>query len=253
MAESIRIRGLQKRFGPLEVLCGIDFDVDAGQTVAVLGPSGSGKSTLVRCINHLEPIQGGSIEIAATRITQKGLEREGRVLAQRDVAKYRTQVGMVFQSFNLFPHLTVLGNIIEAPVHVMKWSKQQAIERAMALLEKVNLEDKANVYPAFLSGGQQQRVAIVRSLVMDPGIMLFDEPTSALDPELTGEVLKVIGELAIRGRTSVIVTHELGFAREVAHKIVFMDQGKVVEEGAAADVLDNPKGERTRAFLRRIQ
>jgi polar amino acid transport system ATP-binding protein len=253
MAESIQIRGLQKRFGTLEVLRGIDVDIDAGQTIAVLGPSGSGKSTLVRCINMLEPIQGGSIEVGAARITAKGLEREERVLGHRDVARFRTNVGMVFQSFNLFPHLTVLGNIIEAPVRVLKWPKSQAVERAMALLEKVNLQDKAKVYPAFLSGGQQQRVAIVRSLVMEPGIMLFDEPTSALDPELTGEVLKVIGELAIRGRTSVIVTHELGFAREVADKIVFMDAGKVVEEGVPCDVLDNPKTERTRAFLRRIQ
>ncbi len=253
MAESVRIRDLHKRFGTLEVLRGIEIDIDAGQTVAVLGPSGSGKSTLVRCINLLEPIQGGSIEVGGARITAKGLEREGRVVGPRGLAKFRTNVGMVFQSFNLFPHLTVLGNIIEAPVRVLKWPKPQAIERAMALLEKVNLKDKAKVYPAFLSGGQQQRVAIVRSLVMEPGIMLFDEPTSALDPELTGEVLKVIGELAIHGRTSIIVTHELGFAREVADKIVFMDAGKVVEEGPPRDVLDSPKTERTRAFLRRIE
>jgi ABC-type polar amino acid transport system ATPase subunit len=159
---------------------------------------------------------------------------------------------MVFQAFNLFPHLTVIGNLIEAPVHVLKWSRQDATDRAMALLEKVNLIDKARVYPAFLSGGQQQRVAIARALVMEPTVMLFDEPTSALDPELTGEVLKVIGDLAIRGRTSIIVTHELGFAREVAQKIVFMDGGKVVEEGTPAEVLDHPKTDRTRAFLRRI-
>ena len=253
MAESIRIRDLHKRFSVLEVLRGIDVDVEPGQTIAVLGPSGSGKSTLVRCINLLEPIQGGSIDVGDARVTAKGLERGGRVLGHREVAKFRTNVGMVFQSFNLFPHLTVLGNIIEAPVHVLKWPKPQAVERAMALLEKVNLKDKARVYPALLSGGQQQRVAIVRALIMEPGVMLFDEPTSALDPELTGEVLKVIGELAIHGRTSVIVTHELGFAREVADKIVFMDAGKVVEEGAPRDVLDNPKTERTRAFLRRIQ
>jgi len=253
MAEPIQIRDLHKRFSTLEVLRGININVDVGQTVALLGPSGSGKSTLVRCINHLEPIQGGSIRVGSTCITAKGVERQGRLLRGLDVAQFRTRVGMVFQSFNLFPHLTVLGNIIEAPVGVLRWPKHEATERAMVLLEKVNLQDKAKTYPAFLSGGQQQRVAIVRSLIMDPGIMLFDEPTSALDPELTGEVLKVIGELAIRGRTSIIVTHELGFAREVADKIAIMDAGKVVEEGAPNDVLDEPKTERTRAFLRRIQ
>jgi polar amino acid transport system ATP-binding protein len=252
-ADSIAVRGVHKRFGRLEVLRGIDIDVDSGQTVAVLGPSGSGKSTLVRCINHLEPIQDGTIQVGGTRITPAGLEAGDRRLGNRDIAKFRTNVGMVFQAFNLFPHLTVMGNIIEAPVQVLGWPRKDAIEKATALLDKVNLLDKAKIYPAFLSGGQQQRVAIVRALVMDPKVMLFDEPTSALDPELTGEVLKVIGELAIRGRTSIIVTHELGFAREVADKIVFMDAGKVVEEGSPADVLDNPKTDRTRAFIRRIQ
>jgi ABC-type polar amino acid transport system ATPase subunit len=251
-AVSIQVRGVHKRFGKLEVLRGIDIDVPSSKTVAVIGPSGSGKSTLVRCINHLEPIQGGEIAIGDTRITPNGLEVGARVLSSRDVAKFRTNVGMVFQSFNLFPHLTVMGNIIEAPVQVLGWSKAEAVEKASALLQKVNLQDKARVYPAFLSGGQQQRVAIVRALVMDPRVMLFDEPTSALDPELTGEVLKVIGELAILGRTSIIVTHELGFAREVADKIIFMDDGKVVEEGSPAEVLDSPKIERTRAFIRRI-
>lgn len=252
-ADTIQVRSVQKRFGPLEVLRGIDIDIASGQTVAVLGPSGSGKSTLVRCINHLETIQGGEIKIGDTRITPKGLAIGDRMFANREVAKFRTNVGMVFQAFNLFPHLTVMGNIIEAPVQVLRWPKQDAIAKAAELLDKVNLLDKANVYPAFLSGGQQQRVAIVRALVMDPKVMLFDEPTSALDPELTGEVLKVIGELAIRGRTSIIVTHELNFAREVADKIVFMDGGKVVEEGTAAEVLDNPKTDRTRAFIRRIE
>jgi polar amino acid transport system ATP-binding protein len=252
-ADSIAVRGVHKRFGRLEVLRGIDIEVGSGQTVAVLGPSGSGKSTLVRCINHLEPIQDGTIQVGGTRITPAGLETGERRFGNRDIAKFRTNVGMVFQAFNLFPHLTVMGNIIEAPVQVLGWPRKDAIEKATALLDKVNLLDKATIYPAFLSGGQQQRVAIVRALVMDPKVMLFDEPTSALDPELTGEVLKVIGELAIRGRTSIIVTHELGFAREVADKIVFMDAGKVVEEGSPADVLDNPKTDRTRAFIRRIQ
>jgi polar amino acid transport system ATP-binding protein len=237
--DSIEVRGVHKRFGRLEVLRGIDIDVGSGETVAVLGPSGSGKSTLVRCVGD-------------TRITSDGPHKGERRLGHRDIARFRTNVGMVFQAFNLFPHLTVMGNIIEAPVQVLRWPRKDAIEKATALLDKVNLLDKAQVYPAFLSGGQQQRVAIVRALVMDPKIMLFDEPTSALDPELTGEVLKVIGDLAIRGRTSIIVTHELGFAREVADKIVLMDAGKVVEEGPPADVLDHPKTDRARAFIRRI-
>jgi polar amino acid transport system ATP-binding protein len=252
-ADTVKFCGVHKSFGRLEVLRGIDVSIDSGKTVAVLGPSGSGKSTLVRCINRLETIQAGEILVGDTRITPKGLEADRRVLGNRDIAKFRTNVGMVFQAFNLFPHLTVLGNIIEAPVQVLGWPKKVAIEKAMALLEKVNLVDKARIYPAFLSGGQQQRVAIVRALVMDPRVMLFDEPTSALDPELTGEVLKVIGELAIRGRTSIIVTHELSFARDVADRIIFMDGGKVVEEGTPTEVLDNPKTERTRSFLRRIE
>jgi polar amino acid transport system ATP-binding protein len=251
--ETIKVSGVRKRFGPLEVLRGIDVDIDSGSTVAVLGPSGSGKSTLVRCINHLEPIQGGEIYVGGTRITPRGLDASDVPFGSREVAKYRTGVGMVFQQFNLFPHFTVLGNVIEAPMQVLGWKKKDAVDKAMALLEKINLAEKANVYPAFLSGGQQQRVAIVRALVMEPKVMLFDEPTSALDPELTGEVLKVIGELAIHGRTSIIVTHELSFARDVAQKIVFMDGGKVVEEGPPAEVLGNPKMDRTRAFLRRIE
>jgi polar amino acid transport system ATP-binding protein len=253
MADSIQICGVHKSFGKLEVLRGINVGIDSGKTVAVLGPSGSGKSTLVRCINHLEAIQSGEILVGETRITSRGIHAGERIASSGEVALFRTHVGMVFQAFNLFPHLTVMGNIIEAPVHVLGWQKKDAIEKASALLEKVNLIEKANVYPAFLSGGQQQRVAIVRALVMEPRVMLFDEPTSALDPELTGEVLKVISELAIRGRTSIIVTHEVGFAREVADKIIFMDGGKVVEEGPPSDVFDNPKAERTRAFLRRIQ
>ena len=229
----VRLKKVQKRFGTLEVLQGIDLDVPPSATVALIGPSGSGKSTLVRCINHLERIQGGSIRV-------------------RDVARFRTGIGMVFQSFNLFPHLTVLGNIIEAPCGVLRWPPDEAVEKARALLRQVDLAEKEDVYPATLSGGQQQRVAIVRALIMDPAVMLFDEPTSALDPELTGEVLRVIRDLAIDGRTAIIVTHELRFAREVASHVVFMDRGLVVEQGPPGEVLGDPREERTRAFIRQV-
>ena len=249
--EPVKIEALRKRFGALEVLNGIDIDIPGGKTVGVIGPSGSGKSTLVRCINHLEPIQGGRIAVGSggTAITARGVEEGGRVLGQRDIARYRAQIGMVFQSFNLFPHLTVIGNIVAAPVGVLKRDKKEMIDKGMELLGKVNLQDKAKTYPAHLSGGQQQRVAIVRALMMDPKVMLFDEPTSALDPELTGEVLKVIAELAVRGRTSIIVTHELAFARDIADTIVFMDNGRIVEAGTPAEVLDAPRMDRTKAFI----
>jgi polar amino acid transport system ATP-binding protein len=249
--EPVKIEALRKRFGALEVLNGIDIDIPGGKTVGVIGPSGSGKSTLVRCINHLEPIQAGRIAVGSgsTAITARGVEQDGRVLGQRDIARYRAQIGMVFQSFNLFPHLTVIGNIVAAPVGVLKRDKKEMIDKGMDLLGKVNLQDKAKTYPAHLSGGQQQRVAIVRALMMDPKVMLFDEPTSALDPELTGEVLKVIAELAVRGRTSIIVTHELAFARDIADTIVFMDNGRIVESGTPAEVLDAPRMDRTKAFI----
>ena len=250
--EPIKIRNLTKRFGKLEVLRGIDIDIASGSTIAVVGPSGSGKSTLVRCINHLEPIQGGSIEVGSSTITSRGIEENGRVLGSGGVARFRSHIGMVFQQFNLYPHFTVMGNIIEAPVGVMKRSREESIEKARELLAKVNLPEKADVYPAHLSGGQQQRVAIVRALMMDPKVMLFDEPTSALDPELIEEVLKVIADLAIRGRTSIIVTHELNFAREIADRIIFMDGGYIVEEGPPSEILDRPKMDRTRAFLGKI-
>jgi polar amino acid transport system ATP-binding protein len=248
----VRASGVWKRFGKVEVLRGIDLDVGDSATVAIIGPSGSGKSTLVRCLNHLEPIQHGSIEVDGFTITPRGVERDGRLLPQREVARFRTLLGMVFQQFNLFPHLTVLGNILEAPTGVLGRDRAEVAAEAMELLAKVNLSDKAHVHPARLSGGQQQRAAIVRSLIMHPKIMLFDEPTSALDPELIGEVLKVIGELAIKGRTSIIVTHELAFARDIASKIVFMDGGQIVEEGPPDRLLTSPKLDRTRAFIARI-
>jgi ABC-type polar amino acid transport system ATPase subunit len=250
--EPVAIERVRKRFGKNEVLRGVSIDVPSGKTVAIIGPSGSGKSTIVRCINHLEPIQEGRITVGTHHITTRGVEQEGRVLGGREVARFRTQIGMVFQQFNLFPHLTVMGNIIEAPVGVLKWPRKEATERATDLLAKVNLRDKAAAYPAHLSGGQQQRVAIVRALMMDPKVMLFDEPTSALDPELIGEVLKVIADLAIRGRTSIIVTHELSFARDVADMVIFMEAGAVVEAGPPKEVFDRPQKERTKAFIGRV-
>jgi polar amino acid transport system ATP-binding protein len=248
----IQLNAVWKRFGQLDVLKGIDLSVADGATVAVIGPSGSGKSTLVRCLNHLEPIQDGCIDIDGFQITPRGVQKHGKILPAGEVANFRTRLGMVFQQFNLFPHLTVLGNVLEAPLGVLGRDKAEVTAEAMELLSQVGLADKVHEFPARLSGGQQQRVAIVRSLLMHPKIMLFDEPTSALDPELIGEVLKVIAELAIKGRTSIIVTHELAFAREVASSIVFMDGGIIVEEGAPADLLTAPKLDRTRAFIRRI-
>jgi polar amino acid transport system ATP-binding protein len=248
----LRFDKVHKRFGTLEVLRGLDLSVPTGATIALVGPSGSGKSTLVRCINHLERIQEGVIHVGDVVVRPGGLQRGGKKLSGREVARFRTGIGMVFQSFNLFPHLTVLGNIVEAPTGVLGWSREEATDKAMSLLEKVNLADKAQSYPATLSGGQQQRVAIVRALIMDPTIMLFDEPTSALDPELTGEVLRVIRDLAIGGRTAIIVTHELRFAREVATHVIFMDAGLIVEEGDPKQVLLAPREERTRNFIGRI-
>jgi|SRR5581483_1046988 len=246
----LELRAVDKFFGANHVLRGLDLDIEDGATVAILGPSGSGKSTLVRCINCLEKIQAGTITVGDTVIEPRGVRRGEHTLSARAIAKYRSSVGMVFQNFNLFPHMTTLANVIEAPIGVAKRPRAEVVAEALELLEKVNLADKADAYPATLSGGQQQRVAIVRSLMMQPRLMLFDEPTSALDPELTGEVLRVIRDLAIGGRTSIIVTHELEFAREVATKIVFMAEGRVVEQGPPEMVLDAPREQRTREFLR---
>jgi polar amino acid transport system ATP-binding protein len=248
----VRALSVRKRFGSNEVLKGITLEVKQGEVLCLLGPSGSGKSTFLRCINHLETINGGRIYVGDQLI---GYRQAGDVLHEmhpREIAAQRKSIGMVFQRFNLFPHLTALENITEAPVGVAKLGKQAANERALALLDRVGLADKANHYPSQLSGGQQQRVAIARALAMEPSLMLFDEPTSALDPELVGDVLEVMKDLARDGMTMIVVTHEIGFAREVADTVVFMDGGVVVEAGAPAEVIDNPQHERTRAFLRSV-
>jgi polar amino acid transport system ATP-binding protein len=242
-----------KAFHGVEVLKGIDFDVRKGQVVCLLGPSGSGKTTFLRCINQLETIDGGRIWVDGELM---GYEDRGGALHQLSgnaIAAQRREIGMVFQRFNLFPHKTALENIMEAPVQVKGENKKQARERAIALLERVGLADKPSAYPAQLSGGQQQRVAIARALAMQPKLMLFDEPTSALDPELVGEVLAVMRELANEGMTMIVVTHEMSFAREVADHVVFMDGGVVVEQGEPTSVINNPQHDRTRSFLRRMQ
>ncbi|WP_276908489.1 amino acid ABC transporter ATP-binding protein [Corynebacterium riegelii] len=238
-----------KSFGNLDVLKGIDLEVMPGTVTCIIGPSGSGKSTLLRCVNHLEKVTAGRLYVDAELIGYR--ERNGVLheMSEKDAAKQRREIGMVFQSFNLFGHRTVLDNIIEAPVHVKGMPAAQAKARAMELLRMVGLESKADAYPIQLSGGQQQRVAIARAVAMDPKLMLFDEPTSALDPELVGEVLRVMRQLADDGMTMLVVTHELAFAREVADNIVFMADGVIVEQGTADEVLDNPKEERTKAFL----
>ena len=238
-----------KSFGQLEVLKGIDLQVPKGSVTCLIGPSGSGKSTLLRCVNHLEKVTAGRLYVDGELIGYR--ERDGVLyeISEKEASRQRSDIGMVFQNFNLFPHRTALENIIEAPVHVKKVPEAQARARAEQLLAQVGLAHKAEAYPAQLSGGQQQRVAIARAVAMDPKLMLFDEPTSALDPELVSEVLRVMRELAHEGMTMLVVTHEIGFAREVADKVVFMDGGVVVEEGTPAEVIDNPRHERTKAFL----
>ncbi|WP_214322170.1 amino acid ABC transporter ATP-binding protein [Nonomuraea sediminis] len=244
--------GVRKSFGKLEVLKGISLTVERGQVMCLLGPSGSGKSTFLRCINHLEKIDAGRLAVDGEFVGY-ATHRDGlRELREREIARKRADIGMVFQRFNLFPHLTVLENVIEAPVRVRREPKDQAIAVARELLDRVGVGDKAAGYPAMLSGGQQQRVAIARALAMRPKLMLFDEPTSALDPELVGEVLDVMRDLAADGMTMIVVTHEIGFAREVADVAVFMDGGVVVESGDPRQVLTDPAQERTRAFLSKV-
>ena len=249
----VRAVNVIKAFGSNEVLKGVDMTVAAGEVVCLLGPSGSGKTTFLRLINQLETLTGGRIWVGGELI---GIEDRGGKLHMRkdkDIARQRSRIGMVFQRFNLFPHMTALENVMEAPVRVKRQKKAVVRSEAMALLEKVGLAERADYYPAQLSGGQQQRVAIARALAMQPELMLFDEPTSALDPELVGEVLTVMRDLAEGGTTMIVVTHEMGFARGVADRVVFMDQGVVVEEGPPNEVLLNPQEERTRTFLRRVK
>ncbi len=249
MAEAIELRNITKRFSGNTILDNIDLDIEAGSVTVILGPSGSGKSTLLRCINHLEKLDGGTIRIGGHLV---GYQQKGQALYElnsKQVAAQRAQIGMVFQQFNLFPHRTVLQNIIDAPLRVKKQNRQQAIQKARSLLQQVGLATRENDWPSQLSGGQQQRVAIARALAMDPEVMLFDEPTSALDPELVGEVLQVIKKLAHSGITMVIVTHEVGFAREVADNIVFMEEGKIVAAGPTQAVLDDRENIRVRNFL----
>ena len=248
----VKAEGVHKRFGRLEVLKGITLEVMPGEVFCLLGPSGSGKSTFLRCINHLEKINAGRLSVDGELVGYE--ERGGKLheLREREICSKRAEIGMVFQHFNLFPHMTALENVTCAPMRVRKVPADQARAKGLALLERVGLADKLGAYPAQLSGGQQQRVAIARALAMDPKLMLFDEPTSALDPELVGEVLQAMQQLARDGMTMIVVTHEMGFAREVADTVAFMDDGMIVEAGKPAEVLDNPHHERTRAFLSKV-
>ena len=252
MKPLLRIVDLYKSFGSLEVLKGISTEVMRGEKLSIIGPSGSGKTTLLRCINYLEKPTAGHIYVEDTLIGEK--ESNGRFvhLSDRELAKERAEIGFVFQRFNLFPHLTALENVSVAPRRVLGLEKREAEEHAMAMLEKVGLGHKASEYPERLSGGQQQRVAIARVLAMQPKLMLFDEATSALDPELIGEVLKVIRDLAEEGRTMIMVTHEIHFAEEVSDRVIFMDDGTIIEEGPPQEIFSNPANERTRVFLRQI-
>ena len=248
----VSVNNVHKFFGDLHVLRGVSFDVPTGTVSTILGPSGSGKSTILRCINMLESIQAGRIYVEGDLMGYD--DRDGKLyeLNHKQIAKQRSEIGMVFQRFNLFPHMTALHNVMEAPIQVRGLSKAEAKERAIAQLDRVGLADRMDHYPAELSGGQQQRVAIARALAMKPSLMLFDEPTSALDPELVGEVLNVMQDLASSGMTMIVVTHEVGFAREVSDQVILMDEGKIVESGTPTDVFDNPTHPRTIEFLSKV-
>jgi polar amino acid transport system ATP-binding protein len=248
----VKAEAVHKCFGRLEVLRGIDLEVSPKEVMCIVGPSGSGKSTFLRCINHLEKIDAGWLSVDGELVGYRQKGDKLYELPDREVCRKRSEIGMVFQSFNLFPHLTALENVTEAPMRVKKESRASAVSRARALLDRVGLSEKENAYPRQLSGGQQQRLAIARALAMQPKLMLFDEPTSALDPELVGEVLDAIRLLAEEGMTMIVVTHEMGFAREVGDSLVFMDGGVIVECGKPRDVLSNPQNERTRAFLSKV-
>ncbi|WP_037906551.1 amino acid ABC transporter ATP-binding protein [Actinacidiphila yeochonensis] len=249
---AVSVHGAWKSFGGQQVLAGIDLEVAAGEVLVVLGPSGSGKSTLLRAINHLEQLDAGHVEVGGEPIGVRHYRGRFKELGQRQIRVQRGRIGFVFQNFNLFPHLTALDNVAAAPVATGRATRAEARERARALLDRVGLAERAESYPRQLSGGQQQRVAIARALALEPGVILFDEPTSALDPELVGEVLAVIKDLATSGTTLIVVTHEIGFAREVADSVVFLDGGRVVEQGPPSEVLSAPRHPRTREFLSRV-
>ena len=240
----ISVKGLEKHFdeGKLKALRGVTTDIKRGEVVVVIGPSGSGKSTFLRCLNLLEVPNKGTVTVEGVDITNPRV----------NINKHREKMGMVFQHFNLFPHMTILKNMTLAPMKLLKKSKAEAEEKAMTLLKRVGLADRANAYPSQLSGGQKQRIAIVRALCMEPQVMLFDEPTSALDPEMVGEVLDVMKQLAMEGMTMIVVTHEMGFAREVADRVIFMDEGHIIEEGTPAEIFENPQQQRTQDFLRKV-
>lgn len=251
MPELITVKALEKSFGKNKVLRGIDLTVHSGEVLVVIGPSGSGKSTLLRCLNFLEQPNGGEI-VVDDKVYFSTIDNKKFQAGKNDIINLRSRMGMVFQRFNLFPHLTAIGNVMEGPLTVKHVDRAKAREEAMGLLRKVGLADKADEYPARLSGGQQQRVAIARALAMQPEVMLFDEPTSALDPELVGEVLSVMKDLAREGMTMIVVTHEMGFAREVGERVIFIDDGKILEEGTPADMFAHPKEKRTQDFLAKI-
>jgi len=248
----LEIEGLVKRFGQTEVLRGIDLEVESGEVMVIIGPSGSGKSTFLRCINHLEKINAGRLWVDGELVGYRESGNKIYELREREVARKRAEIGMVFQHFNLFPHMTVIENVIEAPTHVKRTGRALATDEGLELLDRVGLADKYRAYPAQLSGGQQQRVAIARALAMEPKLMLFDEPTSALDPELVGEVLDAIRRLAHEGMSMIVVTHEMGFAREVGDQLVFMNEGVIVEQGSPREMLTSPRERRTREFLSKV-